>query len=889
MSSSSALRARMKKRAGMAAASSMSSTKPCEHPAVVGFLCVVCGADTRAADNSQTKSTMTRRNNDVKKTQQQPKSLPKEPLHVPRKGPRNEDRDIRQQQILEKQKNIANSLASTAELDEEMSAIDMNAITSSSIPKKGPAAASAPVPSRKKPVTSTGSRSLSSLLMGAAATHKMQQAKGAMGSSVNNDPRNVLRQNIKFVSNSTDQSFNSSDDSKMTQMTVSGGVTLTISESEAKSISAASAKKLTEEKKLCLVLDLDHTLLHATDDYRAAKFVADEIVVGDNDDEKKIDGQAILKTIKNDQKRDDVRTILLPIELPPDQQRQYVQQKLQQQAQQTIKPFDMDPLPLQNKNSNSVIIMRHYIKLRPYIKDFFAQILSMYQLSVYTAGTRAYAEQVAIMICRHLVGAILDEEGLNRLRIKLREKDDECRRYEAKAERQKQLERAKRRDMSMESEEVSNDASLKTKGSKKAVTFGINEAQEDEVRKATIDLIVIDDSDEDANDGNCISPSLSSTGKRSAGGLCDGSEVHVPRKKRKSVDFGSLLPPDPPSKDASNTFLYSNGENKLTDPTEVRDRLRSRLEEAEKLEIQAVELRRKMFGSRIVSRTDVADLGKDVKSLKRVFPCGGVMAAIVDDREDVWANAKNNDTGRPGEPPENLLLVKPYHWGPFSGYADVNNAAGQDLSTSDDVKENEESDGTGDDQMLLWTADILRRLHERYYSTSTSVAKSVPDLLRSMRRETLLRHPSAKVVLCGLIPIHKQHKQSQIRPPIVRYAEELGAEVLPDVEQGVTHIVAARDGSEKIRRARKECPGCYIVHTAWLMECYWSITRRDEKIHHMGPLPEQSTKPPSVAATNKSDAILLESHDEHSDVDEMEDDFASVLESDMINSFQIRR
>ena len=56
----------------------------------------------------------------------------------------------------------------------------------------------------------------------------------------------------------------------------------------------------------------------------------------------------------------------------------------------------------------------------------------------------------------------------------------------------------------------------------------------------------------------------------------------------------------------------------------------------------------------------------------------------MDDREDVWANADNNATGRPGEPPENLLLVKPYHWKPFKGYADVNNSSGNDLSKSDD-------------------------------------------------------------------------------------------------------------------------------------------------------------------------------------------------------------
>jgi RNA polymerase II subunit A-like phosphatase len=915
-SAKSLMRARMKKRAGASntnssslssssSASAVGAQNACDHPAVVGNLCVVCGVDTRMVGTNNNKTNVSSTNSTSSSgewlsTNRNKKQQSKEPMHVPRKVPRKtdvENNNSRQQQILDKQKNIANSLANAAELDAEMAAVDMNSLTTNNsssftIPKKK-ANVAPPVAPVKKAATvaakpTTGSRSLSSLLSGAAATQKMQQIHGgsAKGSSMlNNNPRSVPRQhNNKYASNQP--MFNSSlSDPNMTQMTVSGGVTVTISEAEAKSISAASAKKLTEEKKLCLVLDLDHTLLHATDDYRASKFVADELIVqeeGHDDDEKKIDDHTRrVKTMKNDLKKDDVRTILLPMELPPDQQQQYAQQKLQQQGQSNIKPYEMDPLPLQNKNNNSIIIMRHYIKLRPHLKEFFTQIQSTYQLSVYTAGTRGYAEQVAIMICRHLVGAALDEEGLNTLRGKLRVKDDECRRYQARVAREKQLELAKQRDKEKELEESNktDNSSKETKGvKKKSVRFGTtssddNSKNEDEARKETIDLIAIDDSDDDANDsGEHSSSSLLSSGKRRA-----GDDMQVPPKKKKSVNFGNLPPSDDPSSnDASNTQQQNCSGSKLVDPTEERDRLRTQLKEAENLEIKAVELRRRMFGSRIVSRTDVGDLGKDVKSLKRVFPCGGVMAAIVDDREDVWANAKNNVTGRPGEPPDNLLLVKPYHWKPFSGYADVNNASGQDLSTRDNAKESGDHDDADDDQMLLWTADVLRRLHERYYSTSSSVEKSVPDLLRAMRRETLRRHPRAKLVFSGLIPIHKQNKQNQIRPPIVRYAEELGAEVLPDVARGVTHVVAARDGSEKIRRARKECPSCYVVHTAWLMECYWSITRRDESPHHMGPLPKQSTKPP----------LLLHGHDEESDVDEMEeeDDFAAALENDMMNS-----
>ena len=83
------------------------------------------------------------------------------------------------------------------------------------------------------------------------------------------------------------------------------------------------------------------------------------------------------------------------------------------------------------------------------------------------------------------------------------------------------------------------------------------------------------------------------------------------------------------------------------------------------LEKKAVDLNRELFGNRIISRSDTGDLGKDVKSLKRVFPDGGKMSVMVDDREDVWANAKDNDSlmrGREGEPPLNLLYIRPYHF-----------------------------------------------------------------------------------------------------------------------------------------------------------------------------------------------------------------------------------
>ena len=156
-----------------------------------------------------------------------------------------------------------------------------------------------------------------------------------------------------------------------------------------------------------------------------------------------------------------------------------------------------------------------------------------------------------------------------------------------------------------------------------------------------------------------------------------------------------------------------------------------------------------------------------------------------------------------------------------------------------------------------------------------------------MRKETLLRFPQVKVVFSGLIPISKQNQQTQVRPHVVRYAEELGAKILPRISHEVTHVVAARDGSEKIRQARKEVPQCYIVHTSWLMECFWSISRRDVRPHHMGPVPspQHAKQRPvnnkkdarSKNEPSKDDVVVLLDSDEES-----EDDFAADLEKEMM-------
>jgi RNA polymerase II subunit A-like phosphatase len=223
------------------------------------------------------------------------------------------------------------------------------------------------------------------------------------------------------------------------------------------------------------------------------------------------------------------------------------------------------------------------------------------------------------------------------------------------------------------------------------------------------------------------------------------------------------------------------------------------------------------------------------------------------------------------EPPHNLLLVQPYHWKPFSGFADINNSAGADLSkTSSSSKRDDSKSGLAveTDKQLLWTQYILERVHSRYYARNGKM--TVPDILKEMRHETLR---GCRIVLSGLVPLHKQQDDYKgPRHPLLRYTESMGAKLLTTIDPSLTHVVASADGTEKIVRARK-IPGCYIVRASWLMESYWSLKRSRELDHVLG-------SPPAVikpwAAANGS-ATLAASNSTDDDDDDEDDDFADAL------------
>ncbi|KAG7339879.1 NLI interacting factor-like phosphatase [Nitzschia inconspicua] len=59
------------------------------------------------------------------------------------------------------------------------------------------------------------------------------------------------------------------------------------------------------------------------------------------------------------------------------------------------------------------------VKLRPHVNDMLRVFESTYEVSVYTAGTKHYAEEVTMVLCRNLVGSHRDRDDVERLRYQV--------------------------------------------------------------------------------------------------------------------------------------------------------------------------------------------------------------------------------------------------------------------------------------------------------------------------------------------------------------------------------------------------------------------------------------------------------------------------------------
>mgnify|MGYP003875253993 CR=1 FL=1 len=114
-------------------------------------------------------------------------------------------------------------------------------------------------------------------------------------------------------------------------------------------------------------------------------------------------------------------------------------------------------------------------------------------------------------------------------------------------------------------------------------------------------------------------------------------------------------------------------------------------------------------------------------------------------------------------------------------------------------------------------------------------------------------------------------------------------QLLPAVQQDTSYVIAAKDGTDKILMARR-VPGCAVVKVSWLMESFWSISRRDHRQHLLGGTGRETSRsmaweahsPINDAATSSPASAPLVLNCFDNDCSETDEDFAAELEKDFM-------
>ena len=141
----------------------------------------------------------------------------------------------------------------------------------------------------------------------------------------------------------------------MTQIKVQHGFELSVSSALATNADSEILSRLRSRRKLCLVLDIDHTLIHCVSDEKAAAFVA-SITTGTT------------STGTTFESENGASSTSLPL------------------SHALVRSTDVF-----SWNDGTVI---YAIKKRPYLSEFLESASDFFELQVDTAGTRSYAQMV---------------------------------------------------------------------------------------------------------------------------------------------------------------------------------------------------------------------------------------------------------------------------------------------------------------------------------------------------------------------------------------------------------------------------------------------------------------------------------------------------------------
>ncbi|KAG8005042.1 RNA polymerase II subunit A C-terminal domain phosphatase [Nibea albiflora] len=163
----------------------------------------------------------------------------------------------------------------------------------------------------------------------------------------------------------------------------------------------------------------------------------------------------------------------------------------------------------------------------------------------------------------------------------------------------------------------------------------------------------------------------------------------------------------------------------------------------------------------------------------------------------------------------------------------------------EDEEEEEEADNDQDDH-LIYLEEVLERIHAEYYaryeaylrkevSETPDIRKIVPEL----KSKTL---EGTTIVFSGLYPTNYPMERTRESYHAKALGAKIGKTLLLNSQDPsrTTHLIAARTGTEKVRQAQG-CKHLHVVNPDWLWSCLERWERVEEQLY---PLKEDYSKTP---------------------------------------------
>ncbi|NWR09122.1 CTDP1 phosphatase, partial [Paradoxornis webbianus] len=167
---------------------------------------------------------------------------------------------------------------------------------------------------------------------------------------------------------------------------------------------------------------------------------------------------------------------------------------------------------------------------------------------------------------------------------------------------------------------------------------------------------------------------------------------------------------------------------------------------------------------------------------------------------------------------------------------------GESLDQS--MEEEEEEDDTDDDDHLIYLEEILVRVHTDYYTKYDKYLKKeieeIPDIRKIVPELKSKVLADVTIIFSGLYPTNFPIEKTREH----YHATALGAKIVKnlvlsaDDPDKATHLIAARTGTEKVRQAQ-DCKDLHVVNPDWLWSC---LERWDKVEEQLFPLKDDYMK-----------------------------------------------